>query len=49
MYFSGMGMEICSLCLDDLKPMMSVTGINQEGPSFTNDGISTLFRYTRKG
>jgi len=38
-------MEIGSLCLEALKPIMSVRGISQEGPSLTSDGISTFFLY----
>ena len=45
MYFSGMAIVMGSSWCSVLKPIISDTGISQEGPSFTNDGISTRFRY----
>jgi hypothetical protein len=44
-YFSGMAIVMGSSWCSVLKPIISDTGISQEGPSFTNDGISTRFRY----
>jgi hypothetical protein len=44
-YLSGMEMAMGSSFGEDLKPMMSERGINQDGESWTNDGISTFRIY----